>query len=194
MTDNSAFDDLFGGLDVEEIPDSFELEDGFFDNVRIEKIEGMTSKKSEPGNTNHAIAITYKDMDPDGFGLTRFEWLRLPAQPNKEGSSARSAQSLKRKLTDLGFDIDAIREIAGCVNGRGASADVDIKALSRVVASAKGRYGELRIKTAGDFTNVNFALHEEGNVQETSAPEASSEATTPAADEAVDADLSQWGM
>lgn len=176
-TDFEGFD-LFGGHAIEELPEGFNLEEGVYTDTEIESAKVFESKAGPYG-----IGISFKDLDPNGFGLTAFQWLAIPAPADK-------AQFLLRDLKALGLAGQQIVTIARSVHGTDPkTATVDEDAINSVLAEIVGNFGTTTVssfrnkKTGKAGTNVAFELHSD---TETRMP---TDAEDVATDKAADADM-----
>lgn len=176
--------DLFGGHAIDEIPEGYNLEarkEPY--EVVIEKAEVVKSKNTG----SYGIAITYKDIEEGGFGLTAFQWLGIPAPANR-------AQFLLRDLKALTLTNEQILVIAKSVNGTPQDAEVEIEPINDVLSDIVGVEGYCTIseyvnkRDGSTGTNVSFkpgmkSDHDDSPV-----------ATTPATSESKveTADTSEW--
>lgn len=136
--------DLFAGEDINEIPEDFNLEPGFYEEVAIDSIKTMKSKKDKLG-----IAINFKDVSEDGFGLTAFKWLSIPAE------TAQKAFYLKRDLVALGFTNDQLAEF------NNAFQEEALDQCDAILCEVEDNIGTLQVKQNGEYTNVTFKLAED---------------------------------
>lgn len=179
---SDSMNDLFGGLDVDDIPDDFNLEPGYYEEVVVDTITAIKSKKGP-----HGIGVQFKDVDPDGFGLTAFKWIAIPAK------DARAAARLKRELLELGFEMSDLREVAQHIRGTDPeTAEVDIEDMTAVLSKVKGNCGSLFIKQNGEFTNITFKIDGE-TPSPVSAVSSPSPTLTKSTETASDDVLGDWG-
>lgn len=157
MSENGL--DLFGGRSLEEIPEDNNLPEGKYPESIIESAKVIKSK-----NGPHGIAVNFKDISEDGFGLTAFKWIGIPASPDK-------AQFLLRDLKALTLTGEQLIAIAGNVKGTDPeTAEVNIEGVNEVLADIVGVTGETVVsgyiskKTGVPGTNVYFNAYDESEV------------------------------
>ena len=149
--------DLFGGIAIEDIPETNDLPAGKYEEIEIETIKAQRTK----ANTGNGIGVTFKDVSEDGFGLTAFKWIAFPVPANR-------AQYLLKDLKSIGLKGEALREFAMCVKGTDPeTAEVDFNRMNDVLADSKGLTGTLEISTyinkntKKEGTNVVFTPNED---------------------------------
>ena len=154
MSENGL--DLFGGRSLEEIPEDNNLPEGKYPESIIESAKVIKSK-----NGPHGIAVNFKDTSEDGFGLTAFKWIGIPASPDK-------AQYLLRDLKALTLTGEQLIAIAGNVKGTDPeTAEVNIEGINEVLADVVGVTGETVVstytnkRTGEPGTNVYFNAYDD---------------------------------
>lgn len=159
MSENNGLD-LFGGRSLEEIPEDNNLPVGEYPESIIESAKVIKSKNSG----KHGIAVSFKDVAEDGFGLTAFKWIGIPASPDR-------AQFLLRDLKALTLTGEQLIAIAGNVKGTDPdTAEVNIAGINEVLADIVGVTGETVVseytnkRTGEKGTNVYFNAYEESEV------------------------------
>lgn len=174
--------DLFGGHALDEIPEDNNLPTGEYEDTVIESAKVIKSK-----NGPHGIAVNFKDISEDGFGLTAFKWIGIPAPANR-------AQYLLKDLKSLTLNGDQLLAIARGVKGTDPeSAEVDIEAINDVLADVVGVNGttlitEYKNKRTGELgQNVVFKPNED-DVAPTINPVASKPAEAKPAGETANTD------
>lgn len=174
--------DLFGGHAIEDIPEGYNLEKGVYTETELDEAKVFKSKAGP-----HGIGFNFKDTSDEGFGLTAFQWLGIPAAPDK-------AQYLLRDLKAVGLSGEQLVRIAGFVSGSDPeTAEVNIEGINDVLSEVKGVMGtttitEYRKKNGETGQNVSFKMNEE-------APRASSsyvDSGNSFAEEQAPADTSNW--
>lgn len=148
--------DLFGGHAIEDIPEGYNLEAGVYPECEIESAKAMKAKSGRYG-----LGINFKDVSDEGFGLTAFQWLGIPAPADR-------AQYLLRDLKALGLQGAELVAIAKCVSGTDPDeADVNIDGINDVLADLAGRAGTVTVteytnkRDGSKGSNVSFKLNED---------------------------------
>lgn len=174
--------DLFGGHALEEIPEDNNLPIGEYEDSVIDSAKVIKSK-----NGPHGIAVNFKDISEDGFGLTAFKWIGIPAPADK-------AHHLLKALKSLTLTGEQLLAIAKGVKGTDPeTAEVDIEAINDVLADVVGVNGHLSItgyvnkRTGAPGQNVDFKPNED-DVAPTTNPVASKPAEAKPAEETANTD------
>lgn len=174
--------DLFGGHALEEIPEDNNLPIGEYEDSVIDSAKVIKSK-----NGPHGVAVNFKDISEDGFGLTAFKWIGIPAPADK-------ARYLLKDLKSLTLNGDQLLAIARGVKGTDPeTAEVDIEAINDVLADVVGVNGHLSItgyvnkRTGAPGQNVDFKPNED-DVAPTINPVASKPAEAKPAEETANTD------
>ena len=167
--------DLFGGHAIDEIPEDNNLPVGTYPETEISSAKVMKSKSGI-----NAIAVNYKDISEDGFGLTAFHWMQIPAEPSR-------AQYLLRDLKALGLTTEQIIGIAQNVKGTDPeTAEVNVSEIEDILADVVGNTGTTKVteftnkRTGAKGTNVSFKLDDpaESPVAQTEQTETNSQDTS----------------
>lgn len=129
--------------------------DGFADGVYEVKIASIKDhKNTEKGS--HGIMVNLECVDPDNahFGTTHMWWINIPNpdkfnlnDPEEKGKLNRAYGRLKASILSLGVPADEVASFH-------ATDDA---------AMVIGNYGTARIRTNGQFTNVDFKLDEDAS-------------------------------
>lgn len=159
MTENMGLD-LFGGHALEEIPEDNNLPKGTYPETVIDSAKVIKSKNTG----QHGIAVNFKDISEDGFGLTAFKWIGIPAAPDR-------AQYLLRDLKSLTLTGEQLLEIARNVKGTDPStAEVNIDEIDAVLNEIVGVGGTTKVteyknkRTGEKGLNVSFEANEDEEV------------------------------
>ena len=152
--------DLFGGHAIEDIPETNDLPAGVYPQGMVDTAKCIKSEKGP-----HGIAFNFKDISDEGFGLSAFQWLGIPAAPDK-------AQYLLRDLKAVGLKGEQLIAIARCVNGTDPdTAEVDINGINEVLSDVVGNNGTISVTeytvkkgpNAGNKGhNIKFELNDDG--------------------------------
>lgn len=148
--------DLFGGHAIEDIPETNDLPVGKYPECVIDSAKAIKSS-----NGNYGLAINFKDVSDEGFGLSAFQWIGIPAPADR-------AQYLLRDLKALSLTGEQIVAIAGNVVGSDPeTAEVNINGISEVLSEIVGTAGTVEVtaytnkRTGAPGTNVSFKVNEE---------------------------------
>lgn len=143
MSDNTSFLDDFG-VDYDDIPDSFNLEGGSYENVVTTGARLLKVKHNTLGEVLK-IVVTFKDVDPDSesIGKTYDWWIDTPYEKEKQ-------VWYKRNLKTLGFTDDQIKSLGNFTKN------------PEQAAWFIGIEGSLILKTNNGHTNLkSFKLADE---------------------------------
>lgn len=181
--------DLFGGHAIEDIPEDNNLPVGVYSETIIDSAKAMKANSGMYG-----IGINYKDISEDGFGLSAFQWLSIPAPANR-------AQFLLRDLKAIGLTGEQMVAIARNVKGTDPeTAEVNINGINDVLADVTGRMGVTTVtgyinkRTGQPGTNVTFALSDtdDASFSQNSAMGATNRGAEKTNSSAETADTSNW--
>lgn len=179
MSDFETFG-LFGDVAIEDIPEDNNLPVGEYPEVEIVSAKVQKTR----AGTSQGVAVNYKDISEDGFGLTAFKWIAFPVE-------AKRASYLLKDLKNLGLNGEALREFARSVDGSDPEdCEVDFDRINDVLADSKGLTGKLTISeyknksTGKSGTNVIFELDDEVETNLVSEPK----------QETPKADTADWGL